>query len=843
MFSDGFIQFENYEVRFALIALLAYIVLMGMWCKKTGHKYKKDDNISKFKTQKYQLVWGTLIAVFFLLLFFGRGELEKLRELFLNYSRAEAIVQILIFAASMSVYIYQGNSAQYANLMVKIVRIECLAFMYCNYLSGICPVTNVWNIASMLFISAYLFLGTNLRFVECTSKSRSCNRSAFEAKERYCDLSKNFRKTADRIINIIKMDMSATYSICLSGDWGIGKTSIVRGAMDKLKQFDDEIYEVIYINALELDTPESLFRYLFSRIKHILKKNGVYVGIGSTYRKFVGSAVDTITKSSLSILLEGELFAEIEDYRDQKNALSSLIGKTIGNGRIIVVVDDVERCHKDRVKDYLFFVKEIAGMERCIPIFVTDHNRLAEQIRENNEDSHVFLDKFFNYSVHIVENAADEIVQLMQGEIQSLCRIPFLKSVDIQATIKAVHLRLENKTSSNEHSREYLMAKEKLDRDMKNSRTLIKLFEKLKVYYLALDVRYSKGILNKRTTNNVNQEVREYGEKIDLHGILFFLAYTECCAPMEFKKIVYAGEKYLKEATPDSIVDETSALVVTLVDCIFNKSSTSFYNRKKAFHFLYLILNGEDQLADAVNNYESEFERNLDYMRRGLFEDISKSFGSISNAMIKKLSEDKKSITDLDVQALTKFLAYQLDRNGNDMASIIAVLDSIMKYDVSVCCAHLMSYLYRWTKDRLIPISNNKKALGTIRKFSERFVNFETNELINYAREVCLLNEVPENGVLEILNVLLSRYSIIYRSDKLMTEFLLEISQQLAQRLIGMYPWEATVAEKSGTVKINKLEGWKPLSDNQKEELDNKMRELCDEYEYWLKIKKELLGS
>lgn len=724
MFSDGFIWFGDCGMRPALIALLAYIGLMVIWCKKNKHKYEQDKSISKFKTQKYQLVWAALIAVFFLLLFFGQSELENLRELCLNYTRVEGIVVTIILVASVSVYIYQGNSAQFANLMVKVVRIACIVSLYSNYLSGVCLVTNAWNIIIITSILVYLFMGTDFQFVECKPDSNEarCNASVFEPKEKYLDLSENFRKVADRLVNIIKMDSAATYSICLAGDWGIGKTSIVHGAMERLRRSNEAIYEVIYINALELDTSESLFRYLFARIKQILKKNGVYVGIGSTYRKFVGSAVDTITKSSLSMLLEGELFSENEDYRDQKIALSHLIGKAIGIGRIVVVVDDIERCHKEKVKDYLFFVKEIASLERCIPIFVTDYDRLVAQIKGIEEDSHIFLDKFFNYTVHVADNAADEIIRLMQESIKSQCSISYLKKINIQETIEPVRFRLDNKANNNGHLHEYLLAKEKLDRDMKNSRTLVKIFEKLKVYYLALNTRYDSGILNKRATNNVNQEVEKYGEEIDLHSILFFLAYTECCAPKEFKKIVYASEEYLEKVNPQNIVDETTALVTDLVDYTFNRSNMSFYSRKKALHFLYLVLNCEEQLADAVNSYGSEFERNLDYMNRGLYEDISKSFRSVCNAVLTLMSEEKNKITSSDLQSLIKFLAYEIDRTNGDMAAVITLLNKIMALEVNAGSAELMKMLFIHTHGKLTSVSASNKYATVVKKYSSWYV-------------------------------------------------------------------------------------------------------------------------
>ena len=376
MFSDGFIWFGDLGVRPALLALIVYLFVMTIWCIIKKYTYEKVPPKQRYKYFKFRVMWIMFAVMVLLVLLYrqyDRNFQEYIQNLSPNYLVVENVLAPVAVLLTIPVFLFQGNAEQYANLILTIVRLLSGVSLCYNYLTGLCKIENIWNVFILSLVLIWLIWCTNFKFVERSQSETEIisKKSAFEPKDRYSDLSRKFRKVAIRLINIIRMDASSTYSICVAGDWGIGKTSIVHGALDRLQQLEKQqtgkdLYEIIYINALELDTAESLFRYLFSRIKQILKEHRIYVGIGSTYRKFIGSAVDTITQSSLSILLEGELFSENEDYRIQKKELSDLIAKAVGDGRIIVVVDDIERCNKEKVKDYLFFVKEIASMERCI---------------------------------------------------------------------------------------------------------------------------------------------------------------------------------------------------------------------------------------------------------------------------------------------------------------------------------------------------------------------------------------------------------------------------------------------------------------------------------------------
>lgn len=451
MFSDGFIWFGNYGMRPALAALILYVIVMRLFFCYGECTFARENAGIRLNCRKLLPYVGMLIMFLLLQHYQSGGTSEEIW--FLNvlesYLEIEDVLVAVLLLLTAAGWTFVGNVHQYLNSMLKIVRYVCVFSIYGNFLTGLCTYS-VLNV--VLLVVLWLTLIITAGCAVAAKNSNSTNtRSSYAPIETYDDLSPNFKRIADQMVQVIRSDLSSTYSICLAGDWGVGKTSIIHGMEYKLRELSAQPeqqceecanrklyeklreklsrkpsstrYEIIHINALELDTTESLFLYLFSRIKQILKEQGMYVGLGSTYRTFIGSAVDTITQSSLSILLEGELFAQNEDYRVQKQALSDLIAKAMHSGRIIVVVDDIERCEKEKIKEYLFFIKEIASLECCIPIFVTDYNRLVEQITDSNENPHIFLDKFFNYTIYVTCSAAEDVIKEMQAKLNQVKNI------------------------------------------------------------------------------------------------------------------------------------------------------------------------------------------------------------------------------------------------------------------------------------------------------------------------------------------------------------------------------------------------------------------------------------
>ena len=156
-------------------------------------------------------------------------------------------------------------------------------------------------------------------------------------------------------------------------------TSVINGAISLLQNNDNAPYDVIYINALELDNKKTVLTYLLTKIRENLKARGVYVGINSEYKEFVSSLTGSLTSEAMGTLLQSQLSND-EDYRAQKKNLEEIFELVYRNGKLVVIVDDIERCDKNTAREYLFLIKEVATMKNCVSVFVTDYDILLDFI-------------------------------------------------------------------------------------------------------------------------------------------------------------------------------------------------------------------------------------------------------------------------------------------------------------------------------------------------------------------------------------------------------------------------------------------------------------------------------
>ena len=129
------------------------------------------------------------------------------------------------------------------------------------------------------------------------------------------------------------------------------------------------------------------------------------MGVGSAYRKFITASLGVITHESFAALLESRLFPAAEDYRTQKAELEALLRQAMGQDRIVVVVDDIERCDRGKALQFIFFMKEIATMDRCVSIFLTDYAHLPQDVVP---DAYAFYDKFFQRRLEMTEVSLEE---------------------------------------------------------------------------------------------------------------------------------------------------------------------------------------------------------------------------------------------------------------------------------------------------------------------------------------------------------------------------------------------------------------------------------------------------
>ena len=227
------------------------------------------------------------------------------------------------------------------------------------------------------------------------------------------NLFKSRKSQQDYLVRLLQNDslVNKGMSICIKGKWGSGKTSFINTTLHRMKNEDIE-FEEIRINALELEEPTALIKYYFTRIKEILEDKNAYVGIKSEYRSLTNSLLKSATSEDLSEFIMSS-FEKEEDYRSIISEISDILEESLHNNRIIIIVDDIERCSNNKIKQLLFFVKEIATMKRCISLFLIDDIKLFQSSCFGNDSkiAEEFVDKFFDEIISLKNISISENIE------------------------------------------------------------------------------------------------------------------------------------------------------------------------------------------------------------------------------------------------------------------------------------------------------------------------------------------------------------------------------------------------------------------------------------------------
>lgn len=376
---------------------------------------------------------------------------------------------------------------------------------------------------------------------------------------------------------------------------------------------------------MELDSLSSLFHYLFSRIREILKNRGAYVGPGSEYRRLIASAGGVISNQEWSTVLEKQLFTSEDDYRSQRNRLESLMEKALGKNKLIIIVDDIERCAPEKAREFLYFIKEIATMRCCISIFITDDSHLLAPDNAK-DDQTVFWDKFFNYHISVGIVSSIDLLKYFEKKIDpvpnSNIYYPERPNKIYQELVEDLQKRAEtndmlrtpkkaanqyrnnNNTQQKEESerkRDYLYSCiAKLEDQLSLPRTTHKF---CRVYYDTYEtlMAYYKSI--------AADKLQQYFEFLQLSKLLFLWAYFSVCYPVEFEEIRKSGFEFYIDQTWKKQDEPKRFLCKLMENILFSDSilAPNFsYQNQKQIRLLNVFLTCPQELPSIIDGFTTQ---------------------------------------------------------------------------------------------------------------------------------------------------------------------------------------------------------------------------------------------
>ena len=228
---------------------------------------------------------------------------------------------------------------------------------------------------------------------------------------------KAFARTLEEIV----CSSETPITIGVYGEWGSGKTSLMRMTEDLLKE--KNTIKTVWFDAWKFDKSHDLKVALIHTVLRKIKDDETST---KPLKKKVGELIEKVNwlglgKATLSLFLpvgfssqeHGSLLRNPEDIPrktleligDFEDQFKELITDYVGDGRLVVFVDDLDRCIPEKALEVLEAIKVFLNVQQSVFIIGADkqviqHGILQRYGKRSEEWAKHYLDKIIQASIN-----------------------------------------------------------------------------------------------------------------------------------------------------------------------------------------------------------------------------------------------------------------------------------------------------------------------------------------------------------------------------------------------------------------------------------------------------------
>ena len=226
--------------------------------------------------------------------------------------------------------------------------------------------------------------------------------------------------------------------ICIDGDWGVGKTFLVKQLIYLIEHYNEDNNQgqfklveperdilsnicnknlVFYYNAWENDDHSDVLESIIynilneypkykSETSSKFDKTGAIKEVLNILTKIISSKffnIDLSTEKIEKIKTFNDLSDEINTYEERKKLFKKLINKILIDKRMILVIDELDRCNPNFATKVLEVIKHY-NLPNVTVIIVSNNNELQNTIKQQygqSFNSYTYLNRFFDYTMTI----------------------------------------------------------------------------------------------------------------------------------------------------------------------------------------------------------------------------------------------------------------------------------------------------------------------------------------------------------------------------------------------------------------------------------------------------------
>ena len=287
----------------------------------------------------------------------------------------------------------------------------------------------------------------------------------------------DFNLCRNAIVNIIR-NSYPKFTIGIFGDWGTGKSTLM-DSIDKKLQNEDKDIIIVRFEAWRYEREEQfalipLLKTIafalpekpqFQDLKHKLKRGALnFIKktpdiISSILSKYINEDVGVITKEAFDSFKKEfnskmELLAEIDrdtlyfdGFDDIKNEIIRIRNKN-SNFKIVVFVDDLDRCSPKKTLEVLESIKVFLGMEGFIYIIGLSHDIVTKLIDIEYKESGVkgehYIKKIIQIPITLPKWDNQDIINLVKDFVKKEIIVDNNYKKPIGENLELISIAIEN---------------------------------------------------------------------------------------------------------------------------------------------------------------------------------------------------------------------------------------------------------------------------------------------------------------------------------------------------------------------------------------------------------------
>ena len=182
----------------------------------------------------------------------------------------------------------------------------------------------------------------------------------------------NFKEYAEQVLGLLSDKTVSPFTIAIHGEWGSGKTTlleIIRQDLECRKSL-----KIIKFNAWEYERTD-VVASLLQHIERKIREDNNTERTDELTRHIASLAVDVLLRKTIG-LSKKDVEAHFSSRYDATESIKRTLERVMGETRMVILIDDLDRCLADNVLNLLEAIKMFLNIKNLIIVMAIDITKI-----------------------------------------------------------------------------------------------------------------------------------------------------------------------------------------------------------------------------------------------------------------------------------------------------------------------------------------------------------------------------------------------------------------------------------------------------------------------------------